>query len=114
MSKLYKLINTYELNKKFDDNITSLRIEIFENVSNSQYKQARVWGIRSYDLYPTFVNLVNNVDKPIHSSDLLSINITNLVIDDLTIVEGKKIDENELLENVIESINKTIDVLSKL
>lgn len=113
MSILYKLTSVYEFDKKFDGANSSIRIEIFENCNDDKYRRVRVWAKRSYDLYPTFINSNKSKDEKVYSSDFVAIDISNLITDDLSIIEGKLIQESDLLHNVIDSINKLTDIITE-
>jgi len=104
--KLYRLASVYEFDKKIDNSFDSVRIEIFEEIGNEKIRRVRVSAKRVYKLLPFLSDNGEELENQMHSSDLLSIDISNIVIDDLSLLKGKIIEESEMLKSVIDSVNK--------
>ena len=106
MEKLFRLTSLYEFKGKFDKRETDFRIEVFEDTNGGGYRRLRVWAKRDYDIHPTFVNIGEAEAGKIFSSDLLAFDITNLITEDLSLVTGKQISEDQILEEAINCINE--------
>jgi len=104
-NKLFRLANVYELGSTFDNINSDIRIEIFEDI-DSNYRMIKVWAKRSYDVYPTFTNINKFKNDKVYSSDLLSVEITNFITDDISLLKGKQISEKQILQEAINGIHK--------
>jgi hypothetical protein len=112
MPKLFKLANVYELDSTFDSADAHIRIEIFEDADDKNYRRVKVWAKRNYDVYPTLANIGQSGSDRMYSSDLLAVEITSLITDDLSLLTGKKAKEAQVLQEAIDGIKKLNESLS--
>jgi hypothetical protein len=103
---MYKQMSVYELFVEENSVSVICRLELFESVSDSSLRRARVWIQNFYNMYPTFINTDANGDDlhRTHSSDLLLQEITNLLPIDQSVITGTQADEKSLITTLQDAV----------
>jgi hypothetical protein len=74
MIEIWKLSSTYEVLLEIGHTLKPIRIEIFRSQDNQRKFRTRIWEQNTYNLYPTFANILpeGGLENRLMSCDLLN------------------------------------------
>ena len=116
MSEYFKLISTYDVVLEFSTNTRPVRIEILQSIENPKKLRARAWDQNTYNLYPTFANMLEGggIEHKMWSCDEINREITTFLSEDpADLVWGKEWEsEKEYLDHLKNLVNRYHSSLS--
>jgi hypothetical protein len=102
---LFKIVDVLETDIRFPDDFFSLRLEVFQSVTNEKLFRTRAWRTESYDLTPAFSN--ENSDNETATATVL-MDWSTVFQSDLFVVK-----ECESKDEYLEYLDSQLDLLLK-